>query len=229
MGVSLFTGTIFCLPKSNQTIMCGPEEALAASNKCGQLSLSHGAWTLCCRNPLIRESQASFSQCLGGAYTRAKPRTQLMKTANRCSSLCRKAWRWRPQLSLYQCKQCQVQWLHATGQFPQQVLEQLSLPRQKLWHRQSFRWWKHPSKPQAVGSARAFLWHQERWLFVLQKVCHLGRAVPSSGGAMGGSEQSAQHQRVWKGDRQISSLRRNTLKSPGPQRLVRCRQHPPLV
>lgn len=154
MGVSLFTGTIFCLPKSNQTIMCGPEEALADSNKCGQLPLSQGAWSLRCRNSLIRESRASFSQCLGGAYTRAKPRTQLMKTAKRCSSLCRKAWRWRPQLSLYQCIQCQVQWLHATGQFPQQVLEQLSLPRQRLWHRQSFRWWKHPSKPQAVGSAR---------------------------------------------------------------------------
>lgn len=90
--------------------MCGPEEALTASNKYGQLPLSQGAWSLCCRSLLIRESQASFSQCLRKAYTRAKPRTQLMKTANRCSSLCRKAWRWRPQLSLYQCKQCQEQW-----------------------------------------------------------------------------------------------------------------------
>lgn len=49
----------------------------------------------------------------------------------------------------YQCKSW-AWWWCAAGHCPQQMLEQLSLPGQRLQHRHTFRWGMQPSRSQAA-------------------------------------------------------------------------------
>lgn len=121
------------------------------------------------------------------------------------------------------CVNSQVHRLHATGQFPCKCWRSWPCQDRGLGAGRSSDGGSIPSYLMPQGVSGASLW-PEKMALVLWEVCHLARTVPPNGGAIGDSEQSAQHHRRWKGDRQ-GFLTRIT----GPLLLLRYRQCPSLA